>query len=204
MKFQAAVGSIVYIIKPEELIGDGYLTKPVFEFLEVPEWGVTGRTYAEIYSSGVVHNESRNMAICERARQLANEGRRIYIHTERVVHGKILSNMLKAPFVYSKSKDRDETIDSFKKGYTNILISTLLSEGIDIPEISAIILASGGKSEIALVQRIGRALRPDPKFKNAVICDIVDKGRYLSEHSLARYSCYTSVYGEDIVRNRRK
>ena len=143
------------------------------------------------------------MVICERARQLADEGRRIYIHTERVVHGKILSSMLKAPFVYSKSRDRDETIDSFKKGYTNVLISTLLSEGIDIPEISAIILASGGKSEVAVIQRIGRALRPDPKFNNAIVVDIADKGRYLGEHALIRYSLYVQTYGEDIVRSKR-
>lgn len=204
MKFQAAVGSIVYVIKPEELIGDGYLTKPVFEFLEVPEWGVTGRTYQEIYSSGVVHNESRNMAICERVRQLVEEGRQVYIHVERIIHGQILSRMMKAPFVSSKSKNRDETVDTFRKGYTRVLISTLLSEGVDISSVSSIILASGGKSEIAVIQRIGRALRPDPKFNNAIIVDFADRGRYLGEHALARYSLYVQTYGEDIVRNRRK
>lgn len=198
MKFEAVVGNIIFKKSPEDLISDGYLAKPVFEFIEVP-YGGSGKTYAQIYSSGIVHNEARNMIICDRVKQLTEEGRQVYVHVERIVHGQILSAMMKAPFVSGSSKDRDETIDTFKKGYTNVLISTLLSEGVDIPSVSGIVLASGGKSEVAVIQRIGRALRPDPKFKTSKIIDLADRGRFLSEHAVSRFNTYVQVYGDKIV-----
>jgi superfamily II DNA or RNA helicase len=200
MRFEAAVGPIVVQMKPEDLIADGFLTKPVFEFIEVPSGAAVGRTFAQIYSTGIIHNQGRNAAICNRALELEKQGRQVYIHVERVVHGEILSKMLKAPFVYSKSKDRDETVSTFRKGFTRILISTLLQEGFDCPSVSALCMASGGKSEVAVIQRIGRALRPDPKFNNAIIVDFCDRGRYLALHALARYDCYVQTYGESIIR----
>ena len=203
MKMEAALGPICIKMSAEDLINAGWLARPVFEFITVPATQIRGRTFAQVYSSGVVNNEIRNKAVATRALQLAEEGRQVYIHVEHVNHGKILSELVNAPFVYSKSKHRDETIDTFRKGYTRILISTLLGEGVDIPAISAIIMAGGRKTEIGTIQRVGRALRPDPKFPTSTIVDFADRGKYLSEHATARYQSYIKVYGETIVRGNR-
>jgi len=203
MKMEAALGPICIKMSAEDLINAGWLARPVFEFIIVPATQIRGRTFAQVYSSGVVNNEIRNKAVAARALQLAEEGRQVYIHVEHVNHGKILSELVNAPFVYSKSKYRDETIDTFRKGRTRILISTLLGEGVDIPAISAIIMAGGRKTEIGTIQRVGRALRPDPKFPTSTIVDFADRGKYLSEHATARYQSYIKVYGETIVRGNR-
>lgn len=203
MKFEAVVGPIVAKMSAEGLIDRGYLARPVFEFIDVPAAG-TGKTFAQIYKTGIVLNEGRNNAIAARVKQLVEEGRQVYIHVERVNHGKILSKLMNIPFVYSKSKDRDETIDTFKKGYTRALCSTLLSEGFDLVSCGAIVMASGMKSKISVIQRVGRALRPDPNFETAVVVDFQDKGRHLGEHTLSRYNTYVETYGEDVVRRRVK
>lgn len=202
MKMEAALGPICAKASAEDLINAGYLARPKFEFVNVPATQIRGRTFSQVYASGVVNNEVRNRAVAARALQLAAEGRQVYIHVEHVNHGKLLSGIINAPFVYSKSKDRDETISTFRKGYTRILISTLLGEGVDIPSISAIIMAGGRKTEIGTIQRVGRALRPDSKFPVSIIVDFADRGKYLSEHATARYQSYIKFYGENIVRGK--
>lgn len=203
MKMEAAIGPICIKLSAEELINAGYLARPIFEFINVPATQIRGRTFAQVYASGVVNNEIRNKAVAARALQLAEEGRQVYIHVEHINHGKILSQLVNAPFVSSKSKHREETISTFRKGFTRILISTLLGEGVDIPGISAIVMAGGRRTEIGTIQKVGRALRPDPEFPTSIIVDFADRGKYLSEHASARYQSYIKVYGEAIVHGRK-
>ena len=202
MKMEAGIGPTVAHMEAGDLIESGYLSRPIFEFIEVPATNITGKTFSQIYSSGIVNNEKRNFAIANRVKKLVDEGRQVYIHVEHINHGKILAGIIKCPFVYSKSKDRDETIDTFRKGLTRVICSTLMGEGVDIPSISAIVMAGGRKTEIGTIQKVGRALRPDVNFDTAIVVDFADKGKYLSQHSLKRYQSYIGVYGEDVVRRR--
>lgn len=203
MKMEAALGPIVVDVKAGDLIDRQFLALPVFEFIDV-DAGARGKTWPEEYKNGVVLNESRNNAIAARVKQLTDEGRQVYIHVERINHGQILSKLMHVPFVYSKSKDREETIGTFKQGLTRVLVSTLLAEGVDIPSISAIVMAGGMKTAIGTIQRVGRALRPTPGFQNAIVVDFADKGKRLSQHSLERYNTYCLTYGEDVVRGTKK
>jgi len=203
MKMEAALGSICAKLSAEDLIDAGFLAKPIFEFIDVPATQIRGRTFSQVYSSGIVNNEIRNRAIATRVQQLVAEGRQVYIHVEHINHGKILSQMMNAPFIYSKSKDRDETIEHFKKGYIKICISTLLGEGISIPKITALVMGGGRKTEIGAIQKVGRALRVDENTRTAIIVDFCDRGKFLSDHASMRYQSYVKFYGEDIVRGRK-
>lgn len=89
---------------------------------------------------------------------------------------------------------RQEAFEQFQAGDIDILISTLLKEGVDIPEISAIVHAEGGKSEIERIQRAGRALRPS-NGDHAVIADIRDQGKYLADHFEERVDILDQYYG---------
>lgn len=89
---------------------------------------------------------------------------------------------------------RQEAFAQFQAGEIDILISTLLKEGVDIPEISAIVHAEGGKSEIERIQRAGRALRPS-NGDHAVIADIRDQGKYLADHFEERVDILDQYYG---------
>lgn len=203
MRMEAALGPVNANLGADTLIDSGHLARPVFEFIDVNA-GAKGKTWAEEYKNGIVLNESRNNAIAARVNLLVKEGRQVYVHVEHINHGKILSALMKCPFVYSKSKDREETIDTFKKGLTRVLISTLLGEGVDIPTISAIVMAGGRKTEIGTIQKVGRALRPTEGVDTAIVVDFADKGKHLSQHTIARYNCYCETYGEDIVRGFKK
>jgi len=90
---------------------------------------------------------------------------------------------------------REQTIDEFQNGDIDIIVSTLLKEGVDIPEISAIVHGEAGKSKIEKIQRVGRALRPSGG-ETAQIVDIKDEGKHLADHYKKRLNLLKDYYGE--------
>lgn len=203
MYMTAALGEVKTIIGAEELIETGVLARPRFEFIEMPQtFARLGGDYAAVYRNGITLNGERNKVIATRVKQVVDDGRVVYIHVKSIEHGEILSKLMKVPFVYSKSKDREEVIEKFRRGEIKVIVSTLLSEGFDLKDIDCIVMASGGKSKIDVIQRVGRALRAKDG-KTALIIDFSDKGKFLALHTRERYEHYVSVYG-DYVNNPKK
>ncbi len=201
IKIEAVVGPIIYEVKAEDLIREGFLAKPRFEVItyesSMPSFS---ERYKELYEDVIMNNDERNRAIVAKAKELVRKGHRVLIDVKRIEHGKILKEMLekegiKAEFLSSKSQNRWEVLEAFKNGEIPVLISTLLKEGVDIPEISAIILAGGGKSDIMTIQTIGRALRPK-KGMRAVIVDVADDDPLLYTHFIERQKALKQYYGK--------
>lgn len=201
IKIEAVVGPILYEVRAEDLIKEGFLAKPRFEVISyessMPSFS---ERYKELYEDMIMNNEERNRAIAKKAAELARKGHRVLIDVKRIEHGNFLKEMLekegiKAEFLSSQSPNRWEILEAFKSGEIPVLISTLLKEGVDIPDISAIILAGGGKSDIMTIQTIGRALRPKKGMK-AVIVDVMDEDPLLYTHFIERQKALMQYYGK--------
>lgn len=201
LKIEAVVGPIIYEVRAEDLIREKFLSRPRFEIIryesEMPSFS---ERYKELYEDMIMNNRARNQAIVKKAVELAKKGHRVLIDVKRLEHGKILKEMLekegvRAEFLSSQSPNRWETLSEFKEGRIPVLVSTLLKEGVDIPEISAIILAGGGKSDIMTIQTIGRALRPKKGMK-AVIVDVEDDDPLLFTHFIERQKALKQYYGK--------
>lgn len=95
-----------------------------------------------------------------------------------------------------------ETIADFNNRKIRILIgSSIIGEGIDIPTIDRLILAGGGKSEIELVQAIGRCVRLSPNKKEAIVHDFdFDGTKYLCGHQKSRIRTFKGVFGGKVAR----
>ncbi len=201
IKIEAVVGPTIFEVKAEDLIREKFLAKPRFEVITYESMMLSfSERYKELYEDLVMNNEERNKVVVEKAVELAGKGHRVLIDVKRIEHGKILKKMLeekgiKAEFLSSQSLDRWEILEAFKNGEIPVLISTLLKEGVDIPEISAIILAGGGKSDIMTIQTIGRALRPKRGMK-AVIVDVQDDDPLLFTHFIERQKALKQYYGK--------
>ena len=201
LKIEGVIGPIIYEVKAEDLIREKFLAKPKFKVIEYESFMPSlAERYKELYEEVIMENEERNKAIVESAYKLAKQGHRVLIDVKRIEHGKILVEMLKkkginAEFLSSQSPNRWEIFEKFKNGEINVLVSTLLKEGVDIPEISAIILAGGGKSDIMTIQTIGRALRPKGR-SGAVIVDIKDEDPLLFTHFIERQKALKQYYGK--------
>src|SRR5205814_2338153 len=114
----------------------------------------------------------------------------------QVAHGDELMQLLpEALFVQGADvteRRREVFHDLERKKKLIVIATTLADEGLDIPSLDAVILASAGKSETRALQRLGRALRPAPKKKHAFIIDFFDSAPYLKDHAQKRLELFQS------------
>ena len=201
LKIFAACGSVASSVTVESLVSDSFLAKPVFRMEKIPVVKVGyDQDWNEIYKQGIVLNFDRNQRIADISEEYLSKSRQVYIHVSRIDHGKILEGMIEGAVFVSgstKKEERKGTITDFKSGRIRCLISTLLKEGVSIDGISCLVYGAGGKSEVSVIQTIGRALRVDPVFSDAIIIDFFDRGnRILENHTQDRVLTYRRTYGE--------
>jgi superfamily II DNA or RNA helicase len=124
-------------------------------------------------------------------------------------HGKILEPLLqhedkKLHFIYGavSGEDREKVrkeveADSIKRH--NILASyQTLSTGVSIKRLDTVIFASGSKSEVRVLQSIGRVLRKGNGSDKAILYDIVDdlsKGSFIN-YTLDHFKKRLEFYNE--------
>jgi len=206
LKIEASVGGFISDIKLEPLIEAGFLAEPEFQVI-THSTTAGGYDFNQVINNYIVNNDPRNKAIVDKAVELVSQGHKVLVDVKRVKHGEILTSMIRERGIYAeflcgedKSSHRQEVLASFRNGL-NCLVSTLVKEGVDIPSMSAIILAGGGKSSVMLIQTIGRALRPLDGRK-AVIVDIEDRGKFVWEHFYSRQETLKEYYGKFYEENK--
>jgi superfamily II DNA or RNA helicase len=78
------------------------------------------------------------------------------------------------------TKEREQILERFRQGETLILCQhSIVIEGVDVPEIGAVIFARPTKSITIWFQAIGRSLRPSEHKEYAVIIDHTTTHQYL-------------------------
>src|SRR5574344_2042302 len=160
--------------------------------------GPGGNTYAMMYKNNITMNTMRNQMIAQKAQSLEKNELSVLITVNQIRHGKTLEAMIAgSKFVHGQTpkEDRHKAMEEFENGDLRVMISTILNEGSDITCLDAILLASGGKSESAQIQKIGRALRTTDTKKTALIIDVLDQGKWLRDHSQQRIKLYAEVFG---------
>ena len=88
----------------------------------------------------------------------------------------------------TSADDRATVIKDLQSGKTkHIIATTVFDDGMDLPELRTIILAGGGKSKVASLQRIGRGLRKATGKQVFTLIDFKDtSGRIMKRHSKMR------------------
>jgi len=193
LMLKGGIGPMIVTKTTSEMIYQGFLSKPTIYLVHMKPMGVE-RDYAKAYRKAIVDNEHRNAVI----RSIVSKmelNKQIYIHVKHIRHGKVLAEMIPGSVFLcgsDKTEYRRETLDKFKSGELKILISTLLGEGVDIPNMDVLILACGGASETFVRQVIGRVLRITASKKEVTIYDFIDKVQFLYLHALKRIDVYKS------------
>jgi len=84
------------------------------------------------------------------------------------------------------AKERDSAFEKFKNGKVTCLVSTtVLDEGVDVPDAEVAIILSGSSTERQLIQRIGRVIRYYPG-KVAKVYEVVAQGTIEEKHATRR------------------
>lgn len=195
----AATGERVVDIDASCLIERGFLVAPHIYFFETPPVRIpvfSQGKYQDVYKEFIVENDARNELIIDKAIDAYNRFEKVLILVQQVDHGKRLleafeENDIHAEYI-SGSKtiiSRTELVKQFQNRTRSVLIGTngTLAEGIDIPEITVLINASGGKSSVQYYQKIGRCIRPSDDKKRAIVIDFLDQNiKFMERHSRAR------------------
>lgn len=201
-RVKSLLGPQIATVKNEDLIEIGWSAKPKIHMLsyrqdKLPEGSFDD--YAEIYDHGIVYNDFRNSLIVKLCDRLVAQNKSCLVISVRIPHCRIISDLLNTMGIdyrlitgRSEKFSRKQHLQDFKEGKFPVLVSNVLSEGVDVPSLNALIFASGGKSYKKILQRVGRGIRKKPSGENSVeIYDFVDKGhKYLKSHTSQRMKVY--------------
>lgn len=199
---EAVTGVILHSVSSSELIRKGILARPSIKIYWI-NCRHRYNNWQTAYKENILKNTERNALIVRLAEKYAAEGKSVLISVNRVEdHGVVLHEMIEdSALMIGKTPigEREEIFNAFSDKKIKVLVSTVVREGVDIPSMDVIILAGGGKSDKATVQRIGRALRRTKDKSTAIIIDFIDNdGGMLRKHSRARLRVYKSEEAYEI------
>lgn len=203
---ESVLGKYIVNIPASRLIAEGYLAKPFIKFRVTPPYPYElEKNYQSIYKNYIVENDARNGLVLDAAKALVNKGYQTLVLFNSIKHGKILYELFKEHMncaILDGSNDKDER-EKVKKDLMAhkidcVLASRIFDIGVDIPSLSGLVIACGGKSTVKALQRVGRVIRKYPGKKFAVIIDFADQVTFLDNHSRIRHSIYSSEDGFDV------
>lgn len=195
---EGILGPQIINITAGELIKKGILAQPYIKFVNVPAMSVSARTYADVYREYIVENDMRNSIILNFTKKLMAKGFNPLILFRTIKHGDILFKLLTENGIRCallSGKDSLERRNEIKEMYNAgeldaIIASSIFEVGVDLPKLNSYINASGQKSYVKVLQKMGRVIRSYPGKKSAIIIEFVDNCRFLNKHSKLRYEIY--------------
>ena len=161
------------------------------------------RKYQDAYTQGITENTLRNVQIANIAYDFYKKKETTLIFVTHIEHGITLQNLIaeklnrKIPFIQGNTPLDQRSV--IKKGLLEKKITVCIAtiswmEGLNIPNLSCLILAGGGRSETQLIQKIGRVLRRTKDKDVATIVDFLDLGnRHLILHTGERIGTYSDL-----------
>ena len=168
------LGSTLHQIHPEELSGTVLLEPEVHQVRYKSDLtNEQGHCYTRLINK-VLKDDRRNSLICE----LVKADRSVLVLSDRIEHCHKLAEQIDGAEVFVGSmskKNRTDLIERARTGALRVICATTVAdEGLDIPRLDTVILASPSKNLERITQRIGRILRPHPDKKKPRVYDIVD------------------------------
>lgn len=201
MIVEALIGREIGRMTYEEGIDDGLLVRPRIRIIQTLKSHPISilKNYEDVYERGIVNNRKRNKLIAEAALEYYEQDKSVLILVSKIQHGNNIRKMIlnrKVPCEYIHGQVPNEYRDEVKEAFIRkekrlVIASTVWREGVNIPTLDVLINASGGKSELVVLQGIGRVLRRAEGKDEVIIVDFFDPSHtYLVDHFGNRISIY--------------
>lgn len=187
-------GDVVARISPDDLIRSGVLVRPCYRQVETG-FGSSTDVYNELVDETAL-DEGRDRLIGELAREAEGP---ILILVARVEHADALAVALGPAGVALTGEtphaEREAILASVEGGrYRYLVATTVADEGLDLPCLRTLILATPGRAAGRLEQRIGRVCRSAPGKDRAVVLDLVDDNRILKKQARERAKIVKGIW----------
>lgn len=201
----AALGPVLYRVRTDALVEAGVLARPKIRLIPLDQTSDCP-TWQGVYGECVVRSPKRNRLLITMARKAAKP---CLLFCKEIAHGRELLRRLtaagvRAEFVWgtAETPQRRAAVKRLERGDIDVLVcSAIFQEGVDIPNLASVVIGSGGKSTIAALQRIGRAMRTDEGRKMTMeVWDVLDRGNsWLEKQARARARAYAAEGHETVV-----
>ena len=191
-----ATGPVIYRMRPEVLVERQVLARPTIRMVDVLHDEMPDATWPTVYDRLVVHSPRRNALVVEAVRRSEKP---CLVFVQAVEHGNVLVRALtragiRCGYVHGAhtTEQREAAIADLVAGRIEVLLcSVIFQEGVDVPALRSVVIAAGGQSTIAAIQRVGRGLRTQAGKTSCDIWEFLDRGqRWLEAHSRARRRAY--------------
>lgn len=203
LAMHAVCGQPIFSISPIELVARGYLARPRVVFAPIRH-RVTGGVWPALRAKGIAFNKERNETVAKIARVMAaNEIPTIIIAGLRK-HADRLAEMIEDSCVVKGGNGAltDARLEEFRQGNIPTLIGTsVIGEGVDLPNAGALIYAAGGNGTVAMLQAYFRSLTANDGKDLGRVFDFDDLGHEtLRRQSASRRALATSYLGKEAIR----
>jgi superfamily II DNA or RNA helicase len=191
----AALGPVIYRVRPTTLIDAGILAAPIIHMVPLRQ-DHPGNRYGDVYEALVVNSQLRNKLVCDMTMCATRPG---LVFVDHVDHGRTITKALQrmglnAEFVHGKhgTIQRKGLIERLNRADLDFAVATkVFKVGVDIPDLRSIINGAGGKSKIGAVQMLGRGSRKPDGKDSFEFWDVYDRGnKWTSRHAHERYKAY--------------
>jgi superfamily II DNA or RNA helicase len=195
------IGPAVHRIEHRELVEAGHLVVPRVEPVHTG-CAPAAETHGELVAA-LVADDRRNGRIVELVRREVRAGHTVLVLSGRVEHCQRLATLLRAEGVLAEALTgeaargrRADLLGRFRGGALEVLCATSLAdEGLDVPRLDRLVLATPARAEGRTIQRLGRLMRPFEGKGQPVLFDLVDEGRIARAQYRARAAAYRTVLG---------
>jgi superfamily II DNA or RNA helicase len=204
--------NMIYELKGKDAADQNIISRPKYRLVNPPkplEWlrDIPKRKYRELLERGIIGNESRNQVIVEEAIELYENEFNVFIAVDEISHLMILEKRFKDKGIdvitihgEMDSHEKNNKVKQVgeKKGSCISIGTMAVGIGTNMPEINAVVLASGGKSTIRFLQRIGRGSRKTASDKDFIVVDFFDWYHdTLIKHSKERVKTFEKEFEMD-------
>lgn len=204
LSLEGLIGNVIHETTINEGINMGVFVPPKIKLIPVPTQKsiLNLMRYQEIYQHAIVESTIRNGLICRETALIAKTNKTVLIMIKDIAHGENLLDIFyeKYPDLYEKvlfvqgSTDGDVKekirIALNDKKIKVVIATSTWREGVNIVSLDCVIYAMSGKSNIQVLQAIGRGTRSSKDKESVIIVDMVDCYRYLSSHFAERLTLY--------------
>lgn len=197
-----SVGKVVYTAKYQDLVKVNLASPLEFNTLYVDLTDEEWKEYAKAESSdkGAIQKTMKVALMAKKKYDVLkkliekHKGSKVIVFTQYVdqsekayqVCRKILGDKVRLITGSTSAKERKNAFTMFKSGAVTCLVTTtVLDEGIDVPDAEVAIIMSGTSTERQIIQRIGRVIRYHPN-KVAKVYEIVSKHTIEDTHASRR------------------
>jgi superfamily II DNA or RNA helicase len=204
----AATGQRLIHIPYRKLLKWGYVCPTILYAVPLDEEfrPKNNYDYPSAYREIIVEDTDRHNLIKGILKKFG-DGRTSLVLVTIIDHGRHLEAILrdagfKVKFIYggSKKADRVSALEELADGRLDVLVASgILDQGLDLPDLSLIVNAGGGKAETRALQKVGRGVRNAPDKDALIYVDVFDYGnKYLRGHSIDRLKIYHDEGGYSI------